>query len=243
MSAAVTPLRVATFNIRHAAPKDSYGGLPDKLAESCAALNADVLALQEVDVGIPRSQHADLAKVAADACGMAYYFAKARKHNYRGKYGNALLVRGVIADVEVVRLRGDRRHKLKIGPVVLKPFREPRNAIIADVIVGRRKLSVATGHFAVEPAARHAQLSRAAERLMTRPSPRIMLGDFNVGWRQAAAWLHPYGLELAEALLPTADPALRTGIDHVAVTGLAVQRVETRWLPISDHPAKIVELA
>jgi endonuclease/exonuclease/phosphatase family metal-dependent hydrolase len=238
--AAASRLRVVTFNIRHAAPKDSYDGLPDKLAESCAALDADILALQEVDVGVPRSQKADLAKVAAEACGMSYYFARARKHAYRGRYGNALLVRGSITDVEVVRLSGDHRHTVRLGPVVLKPFREPRNAIIATVAIGAARISVGAGHFAADPSARRSQLTTAAARLVERPAPRILLGDFNVPWRQAAEWLQPYELTLAEAQL---DPALRTGIDHVAVNGLAVTQVETRWLPVSDHPAKIVEIA
>ena len=236
---AQTRLRVVTFNVRHAAPKDSYDGLPEKLAESCAALDADILALQEVDVGVPRSQKADLAKVAADACGMSYYFAKARQHAYRGKYGNALLVRGKISDVEVVKLSGDHRHIVRLGPLVLKPFREPRNAIIATVTIGAARLSVGTGHFAADRAARHTQLTTAAARLVQRAAPQILLGDFNVPWPQAAEWLQPYDLVLAEARL---DPALRRGIDHVAVRGLDVTHVETRWLPVSDHPAKIVEL-
>jgi endonuclease/exonuclease/phosphatase family metal-dependent hydrolase len=231
-------LRVATFNIRHAAPKDSYTGLPDRLAESCVSLDADVLALQEVDVGVPRSRKANLAKVAADACGMAYYFAKARKHAYRGQYGNALLVRGRITDVEVVRLSGDHRHAVRLGTRTLKPFRERRNAIIATVTVGDARISVGTGHFAADRAARRAQLTKTA-RLAGRPAPRILLGDFNVPWQQAADWLQPYRLRLAEADL---DAELRTGIDHVAVDGLSVSCVETRWLPISDHPAKIVDI-
>lgn len=232
-------LRIATFNIRHAAPKDSYRGLPDRLAESCAALEADVLALQEVDVGVPRSQRADLARAVAEACGMTYHFAKARKHNYRGQYGNALLVRGEIADVEVITLTGDHRHSVRLGPLAIKPFRELRNAITATATLAGRRLSVTTGHFATEPAVRRDQLSRAAQRLVARPEPRILLGDFNIPWPQAAEWLAPYQLQLAEALVADAP---RTGIDHVAVSGLAVQHVETRWLPISDHPAKIVDV-
>jgi endonuclease/exonuclease/phosphatase family metal-dependent hydrolase len=236
---AATTLRVVTFNIRHAAPKDSYAGLPDLLAESCAALDADILALQEVDIGVPRSAQVNLAKIAADACGMAYYFAKARKHAYRGQYGNALLVRGGITDVEVVTLPGDHRHTVRLGPLVLKPFREPRNAIIATVTVSENRLSVGTGHFAADPTARRAQLTTAAARLVERAAPTILLGDFNIPWRQAADWLRPYGLTLAEE---HPDATLRTGIDHVAVNGLAVAQVETRWLPISDHPAKIVDV-
>lgn len=228
-----------TFNIRHAAPKDSYGGLPDELAESCATLDADILALQEVDVGVPRSRNADLAKIAADACGMAYYFAKARKHAYRGQYGNALLVRGNITDLQVVPLSGDHRHTVRVGPITLKPFREPRNAIIATAQVGEARVSVGTGHFAADPSARRAQLTTAAARLVERPAPHILLGDFNVPWRSAAEWLQPYDLSLAEAHL---DPARQTGIDHVAVNGLRVAGSETRCLPISDHPAKIVDV-
>ena len=235
-------LRIATFNIRHGAPKDSYRGLPDKLAESCAELDADVLALQEVDVGVPRSRKADLARVVADACGMAYYFAKARRHAGRGAYGNALLVRGTLTDTEVLTLTGDHRHYIRLGGLVLKPVRERRNAIIAAATVRGRTLSIGTGHFAVEPAVRQAQLRRAAAQLSERPRPRVLLGDFNIPGPQAAAWLEPFGLQLAEAVLDPAAPVGQTGIDHVAVDGLLVHRVEVRTLPISDHAAKIVDV-
>lgn len=231
-------MRVVTFNIRHGAPQDSYLGLPDKLAEACAGLDADVLALQEVDVDLPRSQRADLARVVAEATGMTYVFAKARRHNYRGQYGNALLARGDIADVHVVTLRGDHRHRVRLGPVVLKPFRERRNAIVATVTVAGRTISVAATHLATEAGVRQRQLGAVAERLVARPAPRLLLGDLNVPWRQAADWLRPYRLTLAEQLVA----APREGIDHVAVDGIVVEQVETRWLPVSDHPAKIVDV-
>jgi endonuclease/exonuclease/phosphatase family metal-dependent hydrolase len=239
---AAVRLRIATFNIRHGAPATSYHGLPDKLAQACLGLDADVLGLQEVDVGVPRSQYADLAKVVADACGMAYYFAKARRHAGRGQYGNALLVRGSIHDVEVVPLSGDHRHTLAIGPLTLKPFREARNVILAAVDVSGHRLSIGTGHLATDRSAQQAQLSKAAARLTARPAPRVLLGDFNIPWRQAAKLLKPYRLTLAEAALPRPDPAIETGIDHVAIDGVAVEHVETRWLPVGDHQAKIVEI-
>lgn len=232
-------MRVVTFNIRHGAPKDDYRGLPDTLATACAGLEADILALQEVDVGLPRSQHADLSRVVAEATGMSYYFAKARRHNYRGQYGNALLVRGAISDVEIVRLTGDHRHQLRVGGLVLKPFREPRNAIIATVTVDGHQISIGTGHFATEPSVRRRQLAAAAEPLIRRARPRILLGDFNIAWAQAASWLEPYGLRLAES----GGIGAKEGIDHVALDGLTVERVETRWLPVSDHAAKIVDVS
>jgi endonuclease/exonuclease/phosphatase family metal-dependent hydrolase len=235
-------LRIVTFNVRHGAPKDSYRGLPDALAEACASLDADVLAMQEVDVGLPRSQKADLAKVVADATGMSFFFAKARKHVYRGQYGNALLVRGALSAVEVLPLGGDHRHTVHLGSIELTPFREPRVAILANVSVGGRELSLGTGHLAANPAARHAQLTETARHLLTRPRPRVLLGDFNIPWAQAAEWLAPYELTLAEAQLARPVRRHSADIDHVAVDGVEVERVERRWLPVSDHAAKIVDV-
>jgi endonuclease/exonuclease/phosphatase family metal-dependent hydrolase len=144
----------------------------------------------------------------------------------------------VIAEVEVVKLSGDHRHTLHLGSVELKPFREPRVAIVAGVRIGGLTVSVGTGHFAADPTARHAQLSRTAELLVTRPRPRLLLGDFNVEWAQATEWLAPYGLVPA----PPREPGGRIDIDHVAVDGVTIESVELRWLPISDHPAKVVEV-
>jgi endonuclease/exonuclease/phosphatase (EEP) superfamily protein YafD len=104
-------------------------------------------------------------------------------------------------------------------------------------------LSVATGHFAADTAARRLQLTETAERLVTRPAPRVMLGDFNIPWPQAAEWLEPYGLTLAEAVLRPAARQRSAAIDHVAVDGVGVEQIETRWLPISDHAAKIVDVS
>jgi endonuclease/exonuclease/phosphatase family metal-dependent hydrolase len=81
-------------------------------------------------------------------------------------------------------------------------------------------------------------LDTAAQRLTRRARPRILLGDFNIGWAQAARWLEPYGLRLAES----GGIGTQQGIDHVALDGLSAVRIETRWRAISDHAAKIVDV-
>ncbi|MFD8701389.1 endonuclease/exonuclease/phosphatase family protein [Kitasatospora sp. NPDC059648] len=72
----MSQLRIATFNLLHGQPLAPDGvprpypadaGAP--LAEAIAALDADVLALQEVDRHQPRSGGADQAAVAAGAMG------------------------------------------------------------------------------------------------------------------------------------------------------------------------------
>jgi endonuclease/exonuclease/phosphatase family metal-dependent hydrolase len=81
----VTQLRIATFNLLHGQPLDPEGRPlplgPDPaapLAEAIGELDADVLALQEVDRYQPRSGRVDQAAVAAKALGATdYRFAAA----------------------------------------------------------------------------------------------------------------------------------------------------------------------
>ena len=64
-------MRLATFNVLHGrAPSDGRVDLP-RLRSAVAALDADVLALQEVDRAQPRSGGADLTALAAEAGGYA----------------------------------------------------------------------------------------------------------------------------------------------------------------------------
>ncbi len=62
-------VRLATFNVLHGrSPRDGRVDL-DRFASVVRALDADVLALQEVDRDQPRSHGADLTAVAAEAMG------------------------------------------------------------------------------------------------------------------------------------------------------------------------------
>ena len=88
----VSQLRIATFNLLHGQalgpdgsplpdPADGGGTDPSApLAEAIAALDADVLALQEVDRHQQRSGHADQAAVAAKAMGAADWRFAAALH-------------------------------------------------------------------------------------------------------------------------------------------------------------------
>ena len=62
-------MRLATFNILSGRSPSAPEVDVDRFAAAVASLDADVLALQEVDRRQPRSGYVDLAEVAATASG------------------------------------------------------------------------------------------------------------------------------------------------------------------------------
>jgi endonuclease/exonuclease/phosphatase family metal-dependent hydrolase len=224
----VTAIRVVSFNVKHAL---TARGRVDTgaLARVCASLEADVLALQEVDRRRLRSRFADQAAQVANACGMAFAFGRARGFLFSG-YGNALLVRGRIDDVEVVRLPRPRRG-------------ERRVALLATATVGDLRLSVAATHLDVRRARSGPQLDVVLAAIARRRRPWLVLGDLNRSPPDVEPALTVAGLTLADASVPTFPAAApRARIDHVSAAGVAIGAVEVRALPVSDHRAVVVEL-
>ena len=62
-------MRLATFNILHGRSLHDGAVELERLEQSIRQLDADVLALQEVDLDQPRSAMADLTALAAQAMG------------------------------------------------------------------------------------------------------------------------------------------------------------------------------
>lgn len=64
-------LRLATFNVLHGQTLDGGPPTVERLVEACAALDADVLCLQEIDRGQPRSAGVDQTAAVAAGLGAA----------------------------------------------------------------------------------------------------------------------------------------------------------------------------
>lgn len=200
------------------------------LARHCAGLGADVLALQEVDVRTFRSWCADQAMAVGRRAGLVHAFGPARRMGLFGRYGNALLARGRLEEMEVVALP-------KLGRS------EPRVALLATATVAGEALSVAATHLATGRGESLEQLDAVLAALLRRSPPRVLLGDLNLGPADVRARVQAAGLVLAdtaEATHPAHAPRRR--IDHVALSGLAIRAVEVLpAAPVSDHRAVAVQ--
>lgn len=223
-------MRIVTFNAHHGL---TPGGTvdTDALARYCADLHADVLALQEIDVRARRSGGADQAAAVAEATGMRSYFGPARRMGRRGRYGNALLVRGVIDQAETV-------------PLPAAGHNERRSFILADVIVHDRIITVAATHLSVHPEEAASQLESVLVALRRCHVPRVVVGDLNLRPDQVAPAIEHRSYALASATVPTfpaAEPYLR--IDHLLSEGLDVISVDVLEAgPVSDHRALVVDV-
>jgi endonuclease/exonuclease/phosphatase family metal-dependent hydrolase len=251
-------VRVATFNILHGRSLiDGEVDIP-RFAEAVSALDADVLALQEVDRNQPRSANADLTAVAAEAMGAAdqlfvaalsgspgatWVAATGEEQPDETAYGIALLSRLAVTSWEVVRLRSPG---MKV-PMWFKGRRkpelvsdEPRVAVAARIGTPSGPLTVINTHVSfIRWWGRH-QLRRVMDAVAAEQR-LLLMGDLNMA---PAAARRVTGLrELASGpTFPAQNPLVQ--LDHVLARGEVgrVRSAQIRPMPLSDHCALVVDL-
>ena len=234
-------LRVATFNLKHGAPQTEYKGDPDLVVQACTDLNADIIALQEVDVRVIRSRFANLAQVVAKATGMEALFSPTMRYG-TGFYGNALLINGEVESSQTLDLGSGRRHRLQFAGRSIDIGHEPRNAIVTHATVRGRRLTLAATHLALEKALSKRQLAQTVDALVQSDDPQILLGDFNLTRSLVTreCLVDPFVLAQGPPTIPADHP--KRQIDHIAVNGLTINHVEALHMPISDHRALVAEV-
>lgn len=85
-------LRIMTYNIHRAIGVDRRFR-PDRIVRIAEHHAPDVLLLQEVDQGVPRSRERDLGRDLAEALGFRYFVVGHNVSLRKGRYGNATLSR------------------------------------------------------------------------------------------------------------------------------------------------------
>ncbi len=83
-------IRVASYNIHRAIGMDRRFRL-DRIMRILGQISADVVLLQEVDSGVPRSRELDLAQELARELGYPHYALGLNVALRKGRYGNATL--------------------------------------------------------------------------------------------------------------------------------------------------------
>jgi endonuclease/exonuclease/phosphatase family metal-dependent hydrolase len=253
-------MRLATFNILHGrSPSDGCVDL-DRLADAVGALDADVLALQEVDRLQPRSQLADLTAVAADAMGaVAHRFVAAlsgtpgatwmaatgAEHPGTSAYGISLLSRYPADSWQVLRLpRIPVRFPMWLpGPrKVVVVHEEPRSVIIGQFRTPAGPLVVANAHLSFVPGWGRRQLTRIRNDLAAFADPVVLMGDLNMPAPRPAR-ITGYRSLADHPTFPLGQPNRQ--LDHILLRGSLgdVTSTSAPALSLSDHRALVAEVA
>ncbi|MBJ7356215.1 endonuclease/exonuclease/phosphatase family protein [Nocardioides sp.] len=251
-------MRLATFNILHGRnPADDLVDV-DVYAAAIARLDADVLALQEVDRNQPRSHGADLTAVAAQAMGAVehrfvaamtgspgatWVAATGAEQPDAATYGVALLSRHPVSAWQVVRLPVLRtavpmRFRGELRPTLVRD--EPRVAVAATVEAPGGTVTVACTHLSFVRWWNGRQLRSLTAALAATEGPLVLMGDLNMDLRRA---VRISGLTPAARHPTFPADAPSEQLDHVLTSGdLAATASEAVRLPLSDHQALVAEL-
>jgi endonuclease/exonuclease/phosphatase family metal-dependent hydrolase len=253
-------MRVATFNILHGrSPRDGRVDV-DRFADAVHNLGADVLALQEVDRNQPRSSHADLTTVAAEAMaatehrfvaaisgspGAMWVAATGNEQPHTAAYGVALLSRYPVRSWQEVRLpalpgRVPWKWPGQRLPVLVRD--EPRVAMAAVIETPHGEVTVVNTHLSFITWWGTRQLRVLLGWIGERHRPLIVAGDLNLGPSRVAGVSRMRAL-VSEPSFPADSP--RVQIDHILGDGsltLTPRRAMAHRLPLSDHRALSVDL-
>jgi len=101
-------IRVLSYNIHHGAGMDGATDLA-RLANIIAAIAPDIVSLQEVDCGMPRTAKFDQLRELAEQTRMSGLFGCAIDRREDGQYGNAILARFPVRQVGNYPLPGEPR--------------------------------------------------------------------------------------------------------------------------------------
>ena len=170
-------LRILTYNIHK-----GIGGLDrryrlERIVEVISKQDPDILLLQEVDEGVPRSSGDFQAEMLAERLGIKYWAYQRNVQLTRGCYGNAILSRLPIVYDEDIDLT--------------IPLKKRRRCLVAQcrMSIGsqQRTILVANLHLGLAGFERKIQLNRLLGSAIFQKShmdtPVIIGGDFNDIWR------------------------------------------------------------
>lgn len=240
--------RLMTYNIHKAIGRDG-AFLPERIALILEHHDADIVLLQEVDRGVPRSNHEDLASALAQRLRYDYRAVGMNVYLRKGMYGNATLTRFPIGRQRNIDLTqwGHKRRGAQHATITLP---DGRNQVLVEVF---------NVHLGLSARERNRQVARLMESavLVGLPGdqPCIVAGDMN-DWRGVLKRRHfaPRGFRCATNRRPDSRWSIRTypsfaptgGLDKIFYRGalklVQVYRSRLKLAQVaSDHLPVIAE--
>lgn len=230
--------RAMSYNIHHGEGMDGKLDL-ERIATVITNAGADLVALQEVDRGVARTQRRDLPAELARLTGMTCVFSN-NFHYQGGEYGNAILSRFPIVSATNTHFR------------MIRPG-EQRGLLQTTVSVAGRELIFAVTHIDHRP--------DDTERLTnvfdihglfpaTNPVPVLLCGDFNdlpgsrTHTRMKEGFLDAWQLVGEGDGFTFSSDRPRRRIDYQWISKGAPLRPVRAWIPVttaSDHLPLVVE--
>lgn len=220
-------LRVATYNVHRCYGRDRRFD-PERIARVLAELDADVVALQELET--KREHGLDLLERFARELG-ARAFAGPTVLSDEASYGNALLSRLPARRVDTLDLSTGRS--------------EPRGAIDALLEADGKPLRVIATHLGLLPSDRRHQVRTLLARFaIAEHEFELLLGDLNewLLWGRPLRWLRRrFAPTPAPATFPARRPCLaldrmwmhpRSALRQVARHASPLARIASDHLPL-----------
>ena len=237
--------RILTYNVHRCVGTDRKLDV-GRIADVIAALEPDIVALQELDVGRSRTGGVDQAHEIARRLGMGFRFHPALVVEDE-LYGDAILTALPERLIRAAALPG--------YPRITRL--EPRGALWIAVDIRGKTVNIINTHLGLVPAEQRLQATAlSGHTWLADPrctGPTVLLGDFNATegsgvYRTLTAKLTParklVATNINTATFPSGLPLL--AIDHVFVSReIAVQQVtvprSTQLRVASDHLPLVVD--
>jgi endonuclease/exonuclease/phosphatase family metal-dependent hydrolase len=245
-------MRLMTLNLAHGrnaalhqalVPRRSLEANLARIAAAIRREKPDVVAVQEADGPSAWSGNFDHVETLRELAGMAHGFhgvhGSIQVRSWKAGYGTALLSRQPLREAESrcfdLSWRDDKGYV--------------RALVDAPGLPGLEVISVHLDY--IRPAMRRKQAARMIDELASYRGPRIVMGDFNCGWRgtdrcvismlEKGLGLTAWKPDQRQASFPSFRPMTR--IDWIlASPGIRFHSYATMPDRISDHLAVIADI-
>ncbi len=185
-------LRLVTYNIHKGIGGVDRNYRLDRITEAIGHLAPDVVLLQEVDDGVPRSQHDRQVDIIGEALQMPHRAYQANVRLKQGHYGNAILSRFPLSDVHDLDLTIPlkKRRRALVAHCRLKDDCHTRTVLLFNVHLGLAgfERTIQLKRILTSPALVHTRQETAV----------IVAGDYNDVWGTLGRrLLEPAGFQAA----------------------------------------------